>query len=180
MTFIYNADTYGKQFKQQVTKLEKAEATTREILRDLSREVLFILHEHENIFYVNQLIKAKTTSINRKALLLFLQHFTGFTFDENLGEFTKKNKSQYDEKKAACLDFLTDPHNNFWTWADREIEVKKSEFDPKKITKYVENQIKKATEAGFSQRDVLSAVFDAGIDLELIKEVLEAQAEAQW
>lgn len=178
-SFVYDAAAYEKQFKASINKLEKAESTTREILRDLSREVLFILHEHGNICYVNKLIGANMTSINKKAMVLFLKEFTGFVFNKDKNEFEKKNKQTYDEKKQQCLSKLTeDPHFNFWSWAQADLEIERKEFDPSKITKYMQTQLKRAEQDGVSQRDVLNAVFAAGIDLTLVLEIINGFEDA--
>lgn len=161
----------------RIESLNNAEKIVREELRSLSRDVLYALHEHGNIEVVNKVVQANLTPVNRKAILVFFKEWTGFHYDDVAKMFTKKNKAKYDDKKKACLEALNeDPHFNFWSWADREIEVQAKGFDPKRVTKFIENQIKKAEKDGFKQSDVIRAILAAGIEVDTLVEILDAQA----
>lgn len=163
----------------RIEALNNAEKIVREELRSLSRDVLYALHEHGNIEVVNKVVQANMTVMNRKAILVFFKEWTGFHYDDVAKMFTKKNKAQYDNVKEACLLALNeDPNFNFWSWADREIVVEAKGFDPKKLTKYVENQMKKAEKDGFKQADVIRAILAAGIEVDALAEILAAQADA--
>lgn len=176
---MFNYDKFKADFNGKIEALEKAEKITRDVLRELSREVLFALHEHGNIDYVNRLMQAKITPVNLKALTLFFQEFTGFFYSKEDKVFSKKNKRQYDAKKEACLEFLSDPHNNFWTWANREIEMERKAFDPKKVTRYIENSLKKAEADGFTQADVIRAILDGGLEIETLYTILGVEVVEQ-
>lgn len=169
---MFDIKKFDVSFDASIKKLEGAEAIVRETLRELSRDVLYALHEHENIVYVNRLIQAKMTPINRKALVLFLQEFTGFHYNGEKKEFTKKDKAAYAEKKQKAIDFLEDPLNNFWTWAEREIEVERKPFDLKKVEQFITKSLKKAAEEGFTQADVIRSVLAGGLDVATLVEVL--------
>lgn len=156
---MFDIKLFDTSFAKSIKTLEKSEATTRETLRELSRDVLYALHEHENITYVNTLIKAKITPVNKKALLLFFQHFTGFHYSVETNDFTKKDKKAYDAKKQEALEFLEDPLNNFWVWADREIKMEAKGFDPEKVTKFIASAFKKAEKDGYTKADVIRALF---------------------
>lgn len=168
---------YDKSFKASVKKLEGAEAIVRETLRELSRSTLEALFEHENIIYVNKLVQAKMTPVNRKALLLYFKHFTGFNFSEEKNEFVKKNKATFEDKKAAALEFLSDPLNNFWVWADRNVEVEAKPLDLKRVSKFIERTLKKANEDGIKQADVIKAILEGGLDMETLMTVLDEAVE---
>lgn len=173
---MFDIKVMEKTFASSIKKLEGAEAIVRETLRALSRDVLHALHEHENIVYVNKLIQAKMTPMNRKAMVLFLKEFTGFDYSDESKSFTKKNKKQYEEKKAKAIEFLEDPLNNFWTWAEREIEMEVKPIDMKKVSKYIERTLKKAIEEGYTQGDVIKAVLDGGLDVKALAEILQNMA----
>src|SRR5690554_6185625 len=64
---------------QKIEAVEASEKITRDILRDLSRDVLYALHEHGDIGFVNRVMAAKTTPINKKALRLFSKNSRGFS-----------------------------------------------------------------------------------------------------
>jgi len=164
---------------QKIEAVEASEKITRDILRDLSRDVLYALHEHGDIGFVNRVMTAKTTPINKKALRIFFQEFTGFFYSKETDTFEKKDKRQYDAKRDACLEFLSDPHNNFWTWSEREIEMERKAFDPKKVTKYIENSLKKAEADGFTQADVIRAVLSAGLDMDALMVIIDEQTVPQ-
>src|SRR5690625_2053140 len=139
---MFNIQNLRDTIDQKIEAVEASEKITRDILRGLSRDVLYALHEHGDISFVNRVMTAKTTPVNKKALRLFFQAFTGFFYSEETDTFEKKDKRQYDDKRAACLEFLSDPMNNFWSWASRKIDVQSKDFDPKRVTKYIENSLK--------------------------------------
>ena len=160
-------------FDASIKKLEGAEAIVRETLRELSRDVLHAWHEHENIVYFNKLVQAKMTPVNRKAMLLFLQEFTGFQYSAEKKEFTKKDKALFEEKKAKAIEFLEDPLNNFWTWAEREIDIEVKDWTPEKVTKMIQSSLKKAVKNGFTQADVIKAVLAGGLDIAALADILQ-------
>lgn len=177
----FNYESFKASFNGNIKKLETAEKITRELLRDMSREVLYALHAHENIGVVNQLMAAKITPVNKKALALFMVEFTGFNMVELTNgdiTFTKKNKAKYDAIREAVLTRLDeDPHFNFWTWADRNIEIKSKEFDLEAVKKLMESTVKKAEKAGIPF-DVLLATMLSNPKLkESLPNVLEAMAQ---
>jgi hypothetical protein len=176
-TTMFNIDTLKSNFDARIATLEGAENIVREQLRDLSRDVLFALHLHENIVYVNRLLQAKMTVMNRKTMLLFLQEFTGFQYSEKEMSFTKKDKKTFDEKKAKAIAALDDPMFNFWTWADRNVVPEVKAFDPAKVTKYIGSAFKKAEESGFTKADVIIALFKDGMFQQELTSVLRGMGQ---
>lgn len=152
--------------------IKGAEAIVRAEVRVLSRSVLEALHITENVGYVNSLLSV-LTPINKKAMIVFFQAFSGFHYDSKSETFTKKDKQTYDDKEKASLDFLEDPMNNFWSWAQREIKVEAKEFDMTVVTKNMENLLKKAAKNKFTQVDVLRAILKAGITADSILAVMD-------
>lgn len=171
---MFNIKTLESTFDARIETLEGAENIVREQLRDLSRDVLFALHLHENIVYVNRLLAAKMTVMNRKTMLLFLQEFTGFHYSEKEGGFTKKDKQSFDAKKQKAIDSLDDPMFNFWTWADRNVDPEVKAFDPAKVTKYIGSAFKKAEKDGFTKADVILALFKDGMFQQELTNVLRS------
>lgn len=170
MTF--NKDNFVRNFKANIASLEAAENTTRAVLRELGNGVLHMVHEHGNITYANDLMNARMTSVNKRAMRLFLQYFTGFHYDEATKVFTKKNKRVYDARKEECLELLQDPSFDFWSWTDREITIEAKPFDPTKVTKYLEQQMKKAAKE-MNEVDAAKAVAEAVLNVPNFMEVLE-------
>jgi hydrogenase maturation factor HypF (carbamoyltransferase family) len=169
MNAHFNKAKFEAAFKTAITALAASEKTTKDTLRAVSREVLEAHHATENIQYVNDLI-AILSPMNRKTAVLFFQTFGGFHYDKPAMRFTKKDKKHYEEKYAASLEALNDPHFNIWSWAERELKVEKVAPSLEGFTKYVNNFVAKAQ--GVSHADMVRAVFKSGISVEAIISVL--------
>lgn len=171
-----DAQQFKKSFDQSIKALEKSEKITRSELLTLSRITLDALHSDEDnikgdIGYINRLLKV-LTPVNKKTAILYFKEWTGFTLDADAGQFGHKSKKHYDTVKASCLEFLTDPMNNIWTWADRNIEIEKKEFTLDKVGKMFSSTLKKANEAGYTQAQVMQEVLKQGIELDTILALL--------
>lgn len=179
---MFDIKVFVASFDANLVKVEDAEKITREVLRAMSRDVLFALHQEEenprvgDITFINRIMQAKLTPMNRKALALFFREFTGFLFDEEKGLFVGKNKGIYLKAKDKALKALEDPLFNFWSWADKEVEVARKPFKLADITKNVEKMLKKADEEGLARADVLKAILDGGIKLDEIVAIMDAAA----
>lgn len=148
-------------FANALASLVESEKVTRATLATLSRTVLEALHCTEDVAFVNRLIGV-LTPVNRKVVIKFFQAFGGFHFSQEKGEFSKKDKATYAEKREQADAFLDDPNQNIWTWAERNIEVETKEFTLESVTKYAERALKKAEKAGINQVDLLRAMFKGG------------------
>lgn len=177
--------TFIATFDNNLSAVVEAERITRELLREMSRDLLLTLHndvddaEENNprvgdISFANKLLSANITPVNKKAMVLFLREFTGFNFDEDTIEFKGKNKQHYAKARDKAIKALEDPHFNFWSWADRNVEVAKKPFKLADITKNVERMLKKADEAGLAKADVIAAILEGGIELGDIVAILDA------
>lgn len=175
---MFNKDLFTRDFKGRIAKLEAAENTTRVELRELGNGVLHMVHEHGNIVFANDLLNAKMTSINKRAMKLFLQYFTGFHYDEATKLFTKKNKRVYDQRMAECMELLSDPTFDFWSWSDREVTVEAKPFDPSRVTKYLEQQMKKAS-GELGEVEAAKVLAQAVLNVPNFMEVLEAMVLEQ-
>ena len=153
---------FEQAFAAAIIALAASEQVTKAELSVLSRTVLEAWHTTGNVDYANKLL-AVLSPVNRKVAVVFFTHFSGFSYDEKLAQFSGKSKKRYDEAAKLSAAFLEDPLNNIWTWAGRNIEVQQKEFELSTVTKYVEGALKKADKAGHKQVDVLKAIFAAGI-----------------
>lgn len=157
----FDVNAFQKEFNANVRKLAGAEKITKELLRGMSRDVLIQLHTNEDIRPTNAVLNA-LTPMNRKVWIEFFKEFSGFKFDAENVKFVEKNKGTYGAARAKAEEFLNEPDNNIWTWADREIVIQKKEFSLDQVKAGMENFLKKAQKANVDKGDVLMAALSAG------------------
>lgn len=174
----FDQKAFNKDFSLKLKKIGGAEKITKQILGELSREILVQLHTNEDIRPVNQLL-AVLTPVNRKVALQFFVAFSGFKADPETFIFTEKNKAAYGKKRAEAEAFLTDADNNIWTWADRNIEVKAKEFNLEQVTKGVISFFEKAQKANVDRSEVLKAIIAGGIKTEELVAIMGQLAEQE-
>lgn len=162
---MFNRELFIASFNKSLKALKASEKTTKEQLSVLSRDVLEASIETGDVAYVNNLLFV-LSPMNKKTAIMFFHTFSGFAFDGALA--TGKSKKQWDKAVANAREFLEDPHNNIWTWAERHIEVQKKEFSLDQVTKAFEGFTKKAMNNGLTQKDVLKAIIKSGVDLDTI------------
>lgn len=180
----FNLENFKAGFTGRLENLKAADKVVREELRTLSRDVLFALHEHGDITYINKLIACDMTPVNRKRLVEFFQEFSGFIWNKEAKQFLKKNKAiiktdegevpSYDIDKAKALSELENEAFDFWVWAVRDKDSAPSEFDLAKVTTAVAGFKKKANKAGVTDRDLMKAIIAGGLDVETLLDVLAA------
>lgn len=168
----FDKSKFEHLFFASLEKIQSSENVTKRELRDVSRTVLEAWHATGNVMYINRLLKA-LTPVNKKAMVAFAKHFSGFSYDDVLGEFTHKSKKRYDKAHKECIDSLKDPHFNLWTWAERHIELAVKPFEIDSVEKYIKNAMNKAAGVGLSEVDILKAVFRAGVKPEAIIQVMD-------
>lgn len=169
---MFDKNTFERSFNIAMEKIASSEAVTKREMRDVSRTVLEAWHATGNVVYANRLLKI-LSPMNKKTAILFFKRFSGFHFDDVTGEFDHKSKKRYETAHADCMKFLADPHQNFWTWAERNIEVNHHPFEVDSVQKYMTKAIKNAAGVGLSHADLLKAVFKAGIDPACIIQVMD-------
>lgn len=174
---MYTRHQFTELFNAALDAVRNAESVTKRELKGMSRDLLAVLHakggEMEgDVQFINALLGV-VTPMNRRTLVLYFQAFTGFHHDGDTGLFTKKDKKAYEEKRDAALKFLDDPHNNVWTWAERNVEVEVKPFDVNKVTTFIANALKKTKG---DQLAVLRAVFAGGITPVAIHLMMEEMA----
>jgi hypothetical protein len=173
---------------QAIVTLHESERVTKEVLRQLSRDVLEQLFEDGDIRYCNKIIKV-LTPVNKRAWIAFMQEFSGFAFNEDAQEFGKKLKALVEfegqevaawvAKQSAAKAELVDPAWSIWPWSERNLKVEASEFTLDKVTKGVQTYIKKCEKNGIKKCDLIRAIFAAGLDVQDIVAVLEGMEPAQ-
>lgn len=172
----FDKQAFNTLFDRAIESLQGAEKITKAVLLDLSRSVLEALHVTEDIGYVNRVV-AVLTPVNRKVAILYFQEMSGFKGGKD-GVFTTKDKKNYEEVKAKAELFLEDPLNNIWTWAAREIEIEKKEFDLERMKKQAAALVKKVNDNQLSQVDLLKAMLDNGLTVDSLVALMDAVKEA--
>lgn len=112
------------------------------------------------------------TPVNRKVTTLFFKHFMPFFFDEETLLFKGKNKGQWPKKLLACRTFLADPHQNIWSWAERNVQHEVKPYSVETVVKTVKSLITKCKEAGIGNDEVVKAMLEGGITANEIVAVL--------
>lgn len=165
--------------EKAIASLAKREKTTKAAITELSRSVLEAVIDTKDSRIANKFVNA-LTPVNRKVVILYLNHFLPFHFSKDAGAFGKMHEKEFDTKAEAIKEWLEDPHNNVWSWADREVEIEKKPFDLAKVTKSIEGFIKKAEKAKVSQKDLFKAILAGGLDVDtLIECINEMSGEAE-
>ena len=176
---MFNKQIFDAMFEKNVTRLARVENMTRELLKNMSREVVNAVHETGDIGYINTTLAALTL-MNRKTMVLFAQEFTGFVYDEKAKTFTQKgNKKVYARAKEAFDLAMQDPHFNIWTWAEKNVQVERKPLDLDKITQYMKGVLKKAEDEDVSQAAILRAVLKGGIEFDTLIDVMKEMAEEE-
>lgn len=168
----FNKIAFETAFTKALETIATSENITKRELKDLSRTIMQAWHETGNVHYVNRLLKV-LTPVNKKVFVKFAQHFSGYSFDETMGEFTGKSKKRYEKAHALCVEFLENPNNNLWTWAERHIEIEQKPFAVENVEKFIKGALQKGAGVGLSQVDILKAVFKAGIEPACIVQVMD-------
>ena len=176
----FDAVSFFNSFNITIKALAESERITKDALRSLSRECLMLVHYESNkqgdISPINQVLSV-LTPMNRKTWVLFMQEFTGFLFNEKEQAFTRKDKRLYDDKCKAACDLLDDPHQNIWTWAERNIKVEKKAFKLETLGKDVKKALEAKDEEGnllYSKTDILRTVLKGGITPDDLIDLLKA------
>lgn len=166
-------NSFNQSFDKNLKALQKAEKLTKELVKEMSRDVLLALHITQDSGKVNQFIGA-LTPVNRKVAILFFKEFSGFKWDEDDATFGKKDKKNYDKAAKKANDALEDPHFNLWTWADKHVDVAKKPLKLADVTKFIEKTLKRANEEGIAQSEVIKAILDGGLEFDTLLKVIDA------
>lgn len=168
----FDKQAFNVRLNEACETLSQSEKVSKAILSELSRSLLENLHFDADIQSVNRVLNV-CSPMNRRTAVLFFQTFSGHLYSDKEAQFGKRDKAHHANKELKAKEFLDDPHNNIWTWAERHVEMQAKPFELAQVTKYVENILKKAEKAGYSQADVISAVIAGGIEMDALIAILE-------
>ena len=169
----FNQQVFDAHFTRNLARLARVEGMTKELVKNMANEVIVALHETGNIGYVNEMLRV-LTPVNRRAMAEFGKEFTGFVYDEKAKEFASKSpKKVYAARKEAFDQFIAEPHNNIWTWSERNLKVEAKPFDLAKVTAFMKSALKKAADEDISQADVLRAVLQGGVEIDTLISVMQ-------
>lgn len=156
----------------KIDELASAERVTKQLLGELSRDLLSYIPDTNDVGMANRLI-AVLTPMNKATALLFFKHFLPWSMDDTGSVFTKKETSpkRLDKKLDAIRKFLSEEGNNIWVWAESNVEVEKKQFNlSDNVKRAVELALKgkeesKSTEAAdpISPAEIIAAVIAAGV-----------------
>lgn len=169
---MFDRAVFEVSFDKSIKSLAKAEKATKELVRSLSREVLEAHHETGDVRFINEFVSV-LTPMNKKVAILYFKEFSGH--NELDGLFGKKNKKGYDEALKKSKEFLEDPMNNMWSWAERNVKVEKKAIDYKaKIIKDIQSSMDAEKNANpLDEGEVMEAVLAAGISAATILKLME-------
>lgn len=158
----------------KISTLANAEKVTKALLAELSRDLLdyVMVDGMHDIAAVNRLLAA-LTPVNRKVAIEFFNVFTSHKYNPDTQAFGGKDRKRHDKVLAACVEFLADPLNTIWTWAEKNIDVTPKPKDYfNKLAKLVEKALSDEQE-GILAVDVINAILTAGLDELTVKLILE-------
>lgn len=169
------------------TRLEAilaAEKITREELGHMSRELLTYVPETDDIDIVNRLVAGLTT-VNAKAAVLFFSHFLPWEQEkDNDGRHVRFGKRTQGEKKLArsveaIKEFLSEPGNTIWTWADTNIEVKAPDYAAR-VVNAINGAMKGNDKKGFEglkPNEIVAAIFQSQLNMTDLMAGLEVRQQ---
>ncbi len=178
---MFNRQQFTASFPKSLSRLERVEKMSKDVLMPLSRDLLFMLHSDDknqgDIGYINRTI-AVLSPANRKVFVLFLKEYTGFIANDEGTMFIKKSKAHYEQVRAITLAWLEDPMNNFYSWVGRvNLKAEKAPFTLDMVTENVKKMLSKADDAGLSHADVLAAMFKGGLTMDNLISALDTMGE---
>ena len=163
----------------RIDNIRASEKITKVELSAISRELLFYVPESKDIDAVNRLLNV-LTPMNYRTAQLFFANFLPWVWDEKNNRFAAMSKGDkaVTAKLANIKEFLEEPHNDIWLWAERNIklETKKTPFD-ERIQALVGKALK--GEKGvdpIGKREIIMAVMAGGVSAgDLINMMEEAK-----
>ncbi len=173
---MFNLAQFEVSFNKSIRSLAGAEKKTKELIRQLSRDVLEAHHETGDVQFINKFIGV-LTPMNKRTAVLYFKAFSGHV--EKDGIFGGKNKKYYEEKKEASRIFLEDPLNNMWSWAEVHVQVEAKPLDIDAFNKRMGQLLKKADEAEIPHAEVVKSILANGITVHEIMALLGEMGEQE-
>lgn len=173
---MFDRTAFYAAFDGKLNALASAEKITKDTLRDLSRDLLFVLFETEDVSFINRTVEV-LTPVNKKVAVLFFKEHAGFKLEHGTNKFLSKDKKVYDKVKEKVLALLADPHFNIWTWAEKNVDVEVKPLDMTKITTWMKSTLKKAEEQNISKTAIFNAIMAGGFTADELLEIMAQAAE---
>lgn len=188
MKLTVSAHITQQSLSTKINSVRRAEKVTKARLSELSRELLTYVAIQESeakdgmpsydVGMVNRLL-AVLTPVNKKVACLYFANFLPWKLEETTCVFTKRLKKVFAEKQEAMVEWLSDEANDIWKWAEDNVKIDEK---PKDYAKRIASDVKKAledeTEEGLDASEVLRAVMSAGIDINDLLALLNAEEKA--
>lgn len=172
-----NLNEQQKAINSKIKTLSKAEAVTKAVLGELSRDLLqyVLIDQSHDVDAIHRCFEV-LTPVNRKVAELFFQAFIPHKFDKDAKRFGKLDAKKKEQLLVDVAAKLSNPDFNIWSWAADNIEV------DKKPTDFIGN-IKKAITAGLtkgelSQHEIIKAALEAGLDLSALVTIMQSAVNA--
>jgi len=169
----------------RIDAIRASEKITKLELGLISRELLLYVPDSKDIDAVNRLLNV-LTPMNYRTAQLFFSNFLPWVWDEKNNRFAAMSKGDkgVNGKLASIKEFLDEPANTIWLWAERNIKLEtvKTPFE-ERLTSLVSKALK--GEKGLEPIDknaVIMAVMAGGVsagDLINLMETAKAQFEAK-
>lgn len=173
---MFNRAQFEASFSKSIRSLAGAEKKTKELVRQLSRDVLEAHHETGDVAFINKFVSV-LTPMNKRTAVLFFKAFSGHV--EKDGIFGSKDKKHYEEKVEASRLFLEDPLNNMWSWAEVHVQMEAKPLDLNAFNKRMGQLLKKADEAEIPHAEVVKAILANGITVHEIMALLGEMGEQE-
>lgn len=157
MRKIIDIRAFDAEFDLAIKTLSESERITKDTLRLYANLAIDAVHQTGQCAYLNKLSSA-LTPVNRKVWLAFAKHFAGFHYDNDQLMFDKKSKKRYAQAVKDWDVFREDPHNNIWTWAERNIQVEVKPYTVDKLQKSMSSAWKAAHSANIKNVEVIRAL----------------------
>ena len=169
----------------RIDAIRASEKITKVELGLISRELLMYVPESKDIDAVNRLLNA-LTPMNYRTAQLFFSNFLPWTWDEKNNRFAAMSKGDkaVNGKLAMIKEFLDEPANTIWLWAERNIKLEtvKTPFE-ERLTSLVAKALKgeKGLEP-IDKKTIIASIMAGGVsagDLINIMEEAKAAFEAR-
>lgn len=183
------------QLVVSIAKLKAAEKITKQVMSELSRDILAYVMEERDVRPVNLLLSKADgqwalSPVNWRFACKYFHHFLPFTsnYDEvkdcinNGGErtalfFKKLSPKKLVGKAEEIAIWLADENNDIWKWSNSVA------IDPPAtnwLNRITDTVTKASDKGGLSAIDIMAAVMAAGIDADvLIKAISEAMLDEE-
>lgn len=150
--------------EKNIAALVKSEATTKDQLAIVSRDMLTYVVDTNDIGMVNRLCDV-LTPLNKATAFQFFGAFLPWKQDGKAFGKKLEGTEAISKRVVAIQAFLKDANNNIWTWAAENIEVvAKPKNYSVKLAKLVERALNDENEA-ITVSQVIQSIIQGGVSI---------------